>query len=1194
MSKNFNRKTETLSNVQFSEILNIDEIQRLQDLFSDATGVSSIITFPDGKPITKPSNFCDLCSNLIRKSSKGRTKCMKSNELIGRYNPEGPLIESCQSCGMWNAGASITVGNQHMATWIIGQVRTEEADDQLLVKYADDIDTDRVEFRKAYRRVPFMPLGQFRKVSNMLFAYANEISEKAYNNLQLKRKFAELEKVNLEKRIAEEQYRILFERSNDAIFSVDRVTGIYLNANKAAENLTGRSLAELKRLKTSDLTPKEADKRMNRISNTMETTELGEVEYLRPDCSVRTALLSSIPVSNNQVFGIARDVTDRNQIEQSLQKSEKLYRSLFENMLNGFAYCQMHFDEYDQPCDFTYLSVNSAFETMTGLKDVVGKKVSTVIPGIRESDPELLSRYGRVSKTGKPDLFEMFVASMQMWFSLSIYSPEPGYFVAVFDVITERKQEEEALKYSHSLNEATIESIHNGILVVSEEGKVIKANTKFATMWGIPEEILASGDDKIIMGSVLGRLSDPDGFIAKVAELYEKPETESLDVINLNDGRIFKRISKPMYMGGKPKGRVWSFLDITDRIRAEEEIKNNEIQLKQIIESAGDPLYLADFETKKIILANGLACKNLGYSQEELLTKKVTELVSNYNSDEEIDKNWSKMVINNPVTVVSSHQRKDGSTFPVEIRTNLIIYHGRKAMLGFARDISERIQAEQLLKANEFKFRIFADYTVDWEYWEDEHNQVVYMSPSCERLTGYTQNEFISSPILLEKIVHPDDRELLLEHHKKSYHSENEISFNELEFRIIKKDGSEVTLFHTCRPIFNDDKKFLGRRVSNIDITERRRIEEALKESEERFRLLIENQGEGVTIVDPDENLLFVNPAAESIFGVEPGMLAGQNLKKFVVSDQFDQVRKETGKREKNEKSTYEVDILTPSGIRRSILVTATPQSDENGKFIGSFGVIRDITERKKAEKEIVEANIQLSKLNAEKDKFFSIIAHDLRSPFNGFLGLTQLMAEDLPSLTMAQAQELAVSMKDSATNLYSLLENLLKWSQFQKGSIPFAPEVIQLKPVIDECIAVAFATAQNKGIALSSTIPENIKVFADSNMFQTVIRNLVSNALKFTPKGGEVSVSAKVAGDKSVEISVRDSGIGMNQTMIDNLFRPDVRTSRKGTDNESSTGLGLLLCKEFVEKHGGRIWVESEVGKGSVFYLTMPDYFKK
>jgi signal transduction histidine kinase len=197
-------------------------------------------------------------------------------------------------------------------------------------------------------------------------------------------------------------------------------------------------------------------------------------------------------------------------------------------------------------------------------------------------------------------------------------------------------------------------------------------------------------------------------------------------------------------------------------------------------------------------------------------------------------------------------------------------------------------------------------------------------------------------------------------------------------------------------------------------------------------------------------------------------------------------------------------------------------------------------------------------------------------------------MAEELPSLTMVQVQELALSMKNSATSLYSLLEILLQWARMKQGAIPFTPEVIQLKPLVDECIAIALETAKNKGIDLTFDIPENTAVFADSNMLQTVIRNLVSNAMKFTPKGGKVSVLAKTTGHENIEISVQDTGIGMSQAMIDNLFRPDVQTSRKGTEGEPSTGLGLLLCKEFIEKHKGKIWVESEKGVGSTFYFSL------
>ena len=235
------------------------------------------------------------------------------------------------------------------------------------------------------------------------------------------------------------------------------------------------------------------------------------------------------------------------------------------------------------------------------------------------------------------------------------------------------------------------------------------------------------------------------------------------------------------------------------------------------------------------------------------------------------------------------------------------------------------------------------------------------------------------------------------------------------------------------------------------------------------------------------------------------------------------------------------------------------------------------------------QSNEELQKLNAEKDKFFSIIAHDLRSPFNGFLGLSQIMAEELPSLTRDEIRDLAVSMQNSATNLFRLLENLLEWARIQQGLIPFNPKVVELLPIINESIALVLESAKSKGIEIAYDIPDDLAVFADSNILQTVIRNLVSNAVKFTPKGGKISVSAKATSDKGVQISIKDTGIGMSPKMVDNLFRLDVQTNRKGTEGEHSTGLGLLLCKEFVEKHGGKLWVESEEGKGSTFAFSLP-----
>ncbi len=276
--------------------------------------------------------------------------------------------------------------------------------------------------------------------------------------------------------------------------------------------------------------------------------------------------------------------------------------------------------------------------------------------------------------------------------------------------------------------------------------------------------------------------------------------------------------------------------------------------------------------------------------------------------------------------------------------------------------------------------------------------------------------------------------------------------------------------------------------------------------------------------------------------------------------------------------------------------VHKAPIWDGRGNQIGVVGTARDVTLTKQLENEKTVALEQLQKsednllnINAEKDKFFSIIAHDLRGPFSGFLGLTQIMAEDLPNLTMDEIQDFSLSMKNSATNLFSLLENLLEWARMRQGLIPFEPKLIQLLPMVDESVRMIHESAKCKEIEITSYIQNDLAIYADRNTLQTVIRNLISNAVKFTPKGGKINIFSKATAEKSVEISVKDSGIGMSCLMVENLFRLDVKTNRLGTEGEPSTGLGLMLCKEFVEKHGGKIWVESKEGKGATFYFTIP-----
>jgi signal transduction histidine kinase/Tfp pilus assembly protein PilF len=235
------------------------------------------------------------------------------------------------------------------------------------------------------------------------------------------------------------------------------------------------------------------------------------------------------------------------------------------------------------------------------------------------------------------------------------------------------------------------------------------------------------------------------------------------------------------------------------------------------------------------------------------------------------------------------------------------------------------------------------------------------------------------------------------------------------------------------------------------------------------------------------------------------------------------------------------------------------------------------------------EKNILISNINSQKDKFYSIIAHDLRGPFNGFLGLTELMAEDIDMMSTEDIKFAATNMRSSAKNLFVLLENLLEWSRMEQDLIPFVPKEYPLKSVLLESIITLQDNADKKEISIATTISNSAIIFADKNMFQAIIRNIVLNAIKFTQKKGSIEIQEKEDFYNTV-ITVKDTGIGMGSKMVQDLFKLDVRNNRIGTEDEPSTGLGLILCKEFIEKHKGKIWVESEEGKGSTFYISFPN----
>ncbi|MCP5503467.1 MAG: hybrid sensor histidine kinase/response regulator [Leptospiraceae bacterium] len=231
---------------------------------------------------------------------------------------------------------------------------------------------------------------------------------------------------------------------------------------------------------------------------------------------------------------------------------------------------------------------------------------------------------------------------------------------------------------------------------------------------------------------------------------------------------------------------------------------------------------------------------------------------------------------------------------------------------------------------------------------------------------------------------------------------------------------------------------------------------------------------------------------------------------------------------------------------------------------------------------------IELAEINATKDKFFSIISHDLKNPFNAIIGFTDLLLNEYRSMSPEQLENYIHYIYQGAKTAFDLLNNLLVWSRSQTGRLEYKPWNFSLGDAVKEVLELYYDSTEKKNITLKNRIPKEVRVYADREMVSTIIRNLVSNAIKFTPKGGEIYVDYKILDVNCLEVSVSDTGVGIAQDKINNIFRLDRGYSTRGTEKESGTGLGLILCKEFVRKHGGEMQIESKEGKGSIFRFTL------
>jgi PAS domain S-box-containing protein len=417
---------------------------------------------------------------------------------------------------------------------------------------------------------------------------------------------------------------------------------------------------------------------------------------------------------------------------------------------------------------------------------------------------------------------------------------------------------------------------------------------------------------------------------------------------------------------------------------------------------------------------------------------------------------------------------------------------------------------------------------------------------------------------------------------------------HEMPFK--RKDGSEVWVEVSGSMIDRNIPADIDKGILWIvnDITERRNAERMLNEAHDELESIFHNSVVGYAVLKGGRYIHRVNKTTVEMFGYDSEEeFKGKSVRDWHLSDKAFQEFGDTFFEKLATHTVTEVDVQlkkkdgTPTWC--AVYGKAIDPNIPADLTKGVVWVLRDINNRKKIELQLENQNKKLTQANATKDKFFSIIGHDLKSPLSEIIQFSSMIETNYDNLTAEGVISFIKNMKETSIRSLKLLENLLTWASSQAHNIAFNPVENRLFDLVSLNIDLNHRAANAKGIILKNDINPNCRITGDFNMLNTVLRNLISNALKFTHRGGEITVSCSQK-DNNTEVCVEDNGVGMAADKIDKLFKIESVRSTPGTNNEQGTGIGLILCKEFVEKHGGRIWVESEVGIGSKFLFAIPN----
>ena len=623
------------------------------------------------------------------------------------------------------------------------------------------------------------------------------------------------------------------------------------------------------------------------------------------------------------------------------------------------------------------------------------------------------------------------------------------------------------------------------------------------------------------------------------------------------------------------------FKDIIERKKAEEKLISSEMALEEAQAVAHLGSWKWDLKNKRPEWSAEMY-RIYGVDPDSFEITPENTLKLTYAEDREFVKRKQEQVLAKGIPASFDHRivlpNGELRWVHVETKARSTLQEKPSIIFGTVQDITERQKTEEALKQNEIKYRTVADFTYDWEHWISPEGKLIYVSPSCERITGFKPEEFIENPELITKIVHPDDKALIESHYK----SINSTELPDVDYRIITKGGEVRWIAHGCQPVFDDKGKWLGRRGSNRDITERKKAEEALMESEERFQSLFEQSPTAFEIYDKNGLQIQTNHAWEKMWNVPREYTNGKfnifESKQIVEMGLLPYVKKAyAGDTVLVPETPFDASLEPQTlgeGRKRWLRSIYYPIINVHGEVINLVVMHEDVTEKKNLEKQL-----QDNERMAAIGQTAGMIGHDIRNPLQAIVSelflARQVMIEGPKNADTKEVLESIDLIHEQVDYINKIVADLQDYAK------PLKAEYADVD-IEDLLVKVFERVVVPDNVKLYFNVKGTVRLKTDATFMQRALTNLVNNALQAMPDGGELGLSAQKE-EECVVICVSDTGQGIPESVKANLFTPLTTTKAKGQ------GLGLAVVKRLVEALNGKVSFESEEGKGTKFIIELP-----